>query len=102
VYAAQSIRGQRSDVPDALPADHGNKFIILCAAIASWSGPNSYCIPFSFLILFVRVFFLLLQYYFVSFTLLSARGSSAMGRFPRSPALLILQLGQGFSFHSSV
>ena len=48
--------------------------------------------------LFVRVCFRLLQRYFVSFTLLSARGSSAMGRFPRRPDLLLLQLSQGFSF----
>src|SRR6266702_1240494 len=58
--------------------------------------------PFSSLTLFVRVFFILLQSYFVSFTLLSACGSSAMGRFPRSPDLLILQFGQGFPFPQSV
>jgi len=65
-------------------------------------GPNICLTPFSSLTLFVRVFFILLQSYFVSFTLLSARGSSAMGRFPRSPDLLILQFGQGFPFPQSV
>src|SRR2546430_14170113 len=61
-------------------------------------GSNIYITKFYLLTLFVRVFFILLQSYFVSFTLLSARGSSAMGRFPRSPDLLILQFGQGFTF----
>jgi hypothetical protein len=92
-------RAYTSDAQDACTAYHGNKFIILFATVFSWTVhviPSSQATSRH---LFGLVPFILLQPYFVSFILLPTHGSSATGRFPSSPALLLCHLGQGCSLH---
>jgi hypothetical protein len=76
-------------------ADHGNKFILPFVQVVSWTDPHNNLIKTINKHLFVRVSFILLRPYFVSFILLTTPGSSATGRCPSSPALLLCHTGQG-------